>query len=197
MSTSYISRRNFLRAAGLTGTALFVGMYFKSNAEAAELVTNHTAEASDIELNAWVHIATDGKVTIFSHRAEMGQGVYQSIPQIVAEELEVNLDEINIRFAQGDRQKYGNQVTGGSSTIRGSYKNLLKLGATAREMLIAAAVAKWSVPATECYAESGQVIHRPSGKKLHYGELVEEGRDARSEQWLPGAPASRSHRRRT
>ncbi|HZY36986.1 MAG TPA: xanthine dehydrogenase family protein molybdopterin-binding subunit [Mucilaginibacter sp.] len=173
MSVDNLSRRNFLRAAGLTGTALFVGMYFKSNAEAAELVTIHTADTSAIELNAWVHIATDGKVTIFSHRAEMGQGVYQSIPQIVAEELEVNLDDVNIRFAQGDRQKYGNQVTGGSSTIRGSYKNLLKLGATAREMLIAAAVAKWSVPATECYAESGHVIHRPSGKKFNYGELVE------------------------
>ena len=124
-------------------------------------------------MNAWVHIGTDGKVTIFSHRAEMGQGAYQSVPQIVAEELEVDLDEINIRFAPGDRQKYGNQVTGGSSTIRGSYKNLLKLGATAREMLIAAAVTKWAVPAAECYAESGHVIHRPSGKKFHYGELAE------------------------
>src|ERR1700749_4278780 len=135
MSTSNISRRNFLRAAGLPGAALFVGLYFRSNAEAPELIAADAADVTDIEMNAWVHIATDGKVTIFSHRAEMGQGVYQSIPQIVAEELEVNLDDVNIRFAPGDRQKYGNQVTGGSSSIRGSYKNLLKLGATAREML--------------------------------------------------------------
>jgi isoquinoline 1-oxidoreductase beta subunit len=171
MSVGNISRRNFLRAAGLTGTALFVGLYFPANAEEAKIAD--PAETSDIELNAWVHIDTNGKVTIFSHRAEMGQGAYQSVPQIVAEELEVNLEDINIRFAQGNREKYGNQVTGGSSTIRGSYKNLLKLGASAREMLIAAAAAKWNVPAGECYAESGHVIHRPSAKKFHYGELVE------------------------
>ncbi|HVW97833.1 MAG TPA: xanthine dehydrogenase family protein molybdopterin-binding subunit [Mucilaginibacter sp.] len=173
MGTTNISRRNFLRTAGLTGTALFVGLYFPSNAEDAKLTVSNPADINDIELNAWVHIDTSGKVTIFSHRAEMGQGVYQSIPQIIAEELEVDLDKINIRFAPGDRKKYGNQVTGGSSTIRGSYKNLLKLGATAREMLIAAAIAKWNVPADECYAESGYVIHRPSGRKLQYGELVE------------------------
>lgn len=173
MSVSNISRRNFLRAAGLTGTALFVGLYFPSSAEEAKVATADSAVASDIEMNAWIHIDTNGKVTIFSHRAEMGQGAYQSVPQIVAEELEVNLNDVNIRFAQGDRQKYGNQVTGGSSTIRGSYKNLLKLGASAREMLIAAAATKWNVPATECYAEAGHVIHRPTGKKFHYGELVE------------------------
>jgi isoquinoline 1-oxidoreductase subunit beta len=173
MSTNSISRRNFLRAAGLTGTALFVGMYFPSNAEEAKITNADAAATTDIELNAWVHIDTDGKVTIFSHRAEMGQGSYQSVPQIVAEELEVNMNDINIRFAPGDRQKYGNQVTGGSSTIRGSYKNLLKLGASAREMLIAAAATKWAVPASECYAELGHVIHRSSGKKFHYGELVE------------------------
>ena len=172
MSVGDISRRSFLRA-GLTGTALFVGLYFPANADDAKVAAADAAEAGDIELNAWVHIDTTGKVTIFSHRAEMGQGAYQSVPQIVAEELEVNLDDINIRFAQGDRQKYGNQVTGGSSTIRGSYKNLLKLGASAREMLIAAAATKWSVPASECYAEAGHVIHRPSAKKFHYGELVE------------------------
>ncbi|MXV53158.1 molybdopterin-dependent oxidoreductase [Pedobacter sp. HMF7647] len=173
MSTSNISRRHFLRAAGLTGTALFVGLYFPSNGEEAKLATASAAETSDIELNAWVHIDTNGKVTIFSHRAEMGQGAFQSVPQIVAEELEVNLKDITIRFAQGDREKYGNQVTGGSSTIRGSYKNLLKLGASAREMLIMAAATKWQVSVADCYAESGHVIHRPSGKKFHYGELVE------------------------
>jgi len=172
MSTDSISRRNFLRAAGLTGTALFVGLYFPAGAKAAKIVSAEQDDAGDIEMNAWIHINTDGKVTIFSHRAEMGQGAYQSVPQIVAEELEVDLNDINIQFAPGDRQKYGNQVTGGSSTIRSSYQNLLKLGATARTMLIAAAADKWSVPATECYAESGHVIHRPSGKKLHYGEVV-------------------------
>jgi len=106
------------------------------------------------------------------HRAEMGQGSYQSVPQKIAEELEVDMKDINIVFGQGNQQKYGSQITGGSSTIRGSYKKLLQLSASARTLLIAAAAGKWAVPVTECYAESGNVIHRPSGKKLHYGELV-------------------------
>lgn len=173
METKSISRRNFLKVAGLTGAAFSLGFYFPSHAEKANMIKPAEAESFGVEMNAWIHIDTSGKVTIFSHRAEMGQGVYQAIPQIVAEELEVNLEEVNIVFAQGNNKKYGNQITGGSSTVRGSYKNLLKLGATAREMLLEAAALKWAVPKTACYAEGGQVIHRPTGKKLHYGELVE------------------------
>ena len=63
-----------------------------------------------------------------------GKALTRLYPQIIAEELEVNLDDVNIVFAQGDNKKYGSQITGGSSTVRGSYKNLLKLSATAREM---------------------------------------------------------------
>ncbi len=172
MSTKTISRRNFLRTSSLTGAVLSIGFYFPALAKEAKIINAGDEANEEIELNAWIHINTSGKVTIFSHRAEMGQGVYQSIPQIVAEELEVNLDEVNIVFAKGDQKKYGNQITGGSSSVRGSYKNLLNLGATAREMLITAAATKWNVPNTECYAEAGHVFHKPSGKKLHYGELV-------------------------
>ena len=166
-----ISRRNFLKKASLTGAALSIGFYFPALARQAKII-NTTDANIDIEMNAWVHIDTNGKVTIFSHRAEMEQGAYQAIPQMVAEELEVNLEEVAIVFAKGDSKKYGSQITGGSSTVRGSYKSLLNLGATAREMLIAAAATKWTVPATECYAEGGHVFHKPTGKKFHYGELV-------------------------
>lgn len=153
---------------------LSLGFYLPADASNPSVVKTTDAEEHGVELNAWVYIDTLGKVTMFSHRAEMGQGVYQSIPQILAEELEVNLDEVNIVFAKGNNKKYGNQITGGSSTVRGSYKNLLKLGATAREMLLEAAAKQWKVPQSECYAEAGQAIHRPSGKKLHYGQLVVE-----------------------
>jgi isoquinoline 1-oxidoreductase beta subunit len=205
MSTSTISRRKFLRSSGLTGAALFLGYYFPASGRQATILTGEDVEIADVELSAWIRINTAGKVTIVSHRAEMGQGVYQSIPQIVAEELEVNLDEVDIIFAKGDNKKYGSQITGGSSTIRGSYKNLLKLGATARVMLIETASKKWSVPAEECYAESGSVIHRPSGKKFNYGELVvdaskmEMPKDvklkARSEYKLIGKPLLRQDTR--
>src|SRR3954453_19897202 len=135
-NTKTVSRRKFLSASGLTGTALFLGFYFSSSAKQAKIVSAAEEINEEIELNAWLRIDTSGKITILSHRAEMGQGSYQAIPQIIAEELEVNLNEVNIAFAKGNNKKYGSQVTGGSSTVRDSYKNLLKLGATAREMLI-------------------------------------------------------------
>ena len=172
MDIQPVSRRHFLKASGLTGLALSLGFYTPTNAEEAEIIKAVEADSFGVEMNAWVHIEPSGQVTIFSHRAEMGQGVYQAIPQMVAEELEVDLDKVNIVFAKGDSKKYGNQVTGGSSTVRGSYKNLLTLGATARQMLIQAAATKWNVPVSDCYAESGQVIHRSTAKRLHYGELV-------------------------
>ena len=172
METKAVSRRNFLRVAGVAGTALCLGFYFPANAKKEEVLTASGAAESGIEMNAWIRIDANGKVTLTDHRAEMGQGSYQSVPQIIAEELEVDLKDINVVFAQGDQAKYGSQITGGSSTIRGIYKKLLKLSATAREMLITAAATKWNVPAGECYAESGHVIHKPSGKKLNYGELV-------------------------
>jgi isoquinoline 1-oxidoreductase beta subunit len=171
METNAISRRNFLRVSGVAGTALCLGFYFPANAKKEQLISATDGE-SGFDFNAWMRIDTDGKVTLTDHRAEMGQGSFQSVPQIIAEELEVDLKDINVVFAQGDPDKFGSQITGGSSTIRGSYKKLLKLSATAREMLITAAANQWNVPVGECYAESGHVIHRASGRKLNYGELV-------------------------
>ncbi len=173
MDSNTLSRRHFLKVSSLAGTVLCVGYYFPAIAGKPKIL-NAAGETTDIALNAWISIDTSGKVTIFSHRAEMGQGAYQAVPQIVAEELEVLLEEVNILFAPGDNKKYGSQITGGSSTIRSAYKNLLNLGATAREMLIEVAGKKWGVAKTECYAEAGHVIHRPSSRKFHYGELVEE-----------------------
>lgn len=174
MKVENISRRKFLKLSGLTGVALTLGYYLPVDAKEAELINAIDAENRGIELNSWIYIDVSGKVTLYSHRAEMGQGVYQSIPQIIAEELHVDLDKVNIVFAPGDNKKYGNQITGGSSSIRGSYKNLLNLSATARVMLIKAASNKWNVSESECYAEDGNVFHKSSGKKLHYGELVLE-----------------------
>lgn len=165
------SRRNFLKITGLGGAALCLGFYFPADG-APIMVRPSDVSDSEIELCPWIIINPSGKVTIVNHRAEMGQGSYHSVPQIVAEELEVDMNDINVIFAIGNEKKYGGQVTGGSSTIRSSYKNLLKLSAAAREMLIAAAAAKWNVSVADCYAESGHVIHRASAKKAHYGELA-------------------------
>ena len=74
-----------------------------------------------------------------NHRSEMGQGSFQVVPQMIAEELEVDLDKVQILFAPGSQDKYGSQITGGSSTVRSSYLHLMRVGASAREMLIQAA----------------------------------------------------------
>ena len=169
-----LSRRNFLRLSGMTSASLTIGFYLPALAkELPVLLTPGEAATQGIELTAWVTIDKTGKVTIYSHRAEMGQGAYQTIPQIVAEELEVDLNKVSVEFAAGSQTKFGSQITGGSSTIRGGYKSMLMAGATAREMLIAAAASGWNVPATECYAENGTVIHKGSGRKAGYGDLVE------------------------
>jgi len=171
---SSTSRREFLRLASLTTAAFTLGYRSSAAGELSnELITGDGASKAGIAMNQWISIDTNGLVTLYNHRSEMGQGAFQVVPQMLAEELEVNLDKVNIVFAPGDQSKYGSQITGGSSTVRGSYKRLLKVGASARMMLIQAAAKKWNVPEGECYALNGEVIHKPSGKKSGYGELVE------------------------
>jgi len=168
------SRRNFLRQAGLSGLALTVGSYWPLPGKpAGEIIRVTGAEDEATQLMAWISVSNTGKVTIFNHRSEMGQGTWQAIPQIIAEELEVNLDDVSIRYAAAN-SRYGPQPQEGSFSIRGWYQQLLRVGATAREMLIEAAAKRWGVVAGGCYAANGQVIHKDSGKKFSYGELVKE-----------------------
>ena len=170
-----VSRRNFIRLTSMSGAALTIGLHFPSWArETGEIINTGESEPVGLELTAWISIDKSGKVTLVNHRSEMGQGSFQVVPQMIAEELEVNLDQVNILFGASSQHKYGSQSTGGSSTVRGAYKQLLRTGATARIMLIEAAAKKWNVDPSECYAENGQVIHRPSGRKLGYGDLVED-----------------------
>jgi len=165
-----LSRRNFLKAGGLTGVALTLGINFPVQGEVGDIVN---ADNNSLSLNAWISIDTNGHVTLTNHRAEMGQGSFQSVPQIIAEELEVDLNQVSVVFGPGNPTVYGDQVTGGSSTIRGSYERLLRLSASARQMLTDAAAQKWSVPAAECFAEAGRIHHKPTGRQFGYGELVE------------------------
>lgn len=169
------SRRNFLK----TGSAALVLGFIvprlaRAEALAHGVMTPEAAAAAGVQLNAFVTIDTAGKVTLVTHRAEMGQGAYSVVPQILAEELEVDPLAINIVVAEGDSQKYGSQLTGGSSTVRGGITQLLKTGATARDMLVRAAAARWGVDASACTASNGQVQHTASGRTLGYGALVED-----------------------
>src|SRR5688572_40419 len=123
-----LSRRNFIKISGMSGAVLALGFSIPSAAKDTTTVNTATASAKGIELNAWIRIDTSGKVTIINHRAEMGQGAYQAVPQIIAEELEVDLNNVDIIFAEGNSAKYGSQVTGGSTTVRGTRSEERRVG---------------------------------------------------------------------
>lgn len=168
---SQINRRNFLRLTSLTGAGLVMGLGVK--ADGTSIIENLGASTASFELSPLVMIDQTGLVTIFNTKPEIGQGTYQSIPALIAEELEVAMDKIVIKQTGGEK-KYGpGQFVGGSSSVRTNYTNLRKVGAAAKEMLVKAASNQWNVPVTECYAENATIIHKPSGKKLGYGELAE------------------------
>ncbi|MBH2003888.1 MAG: xanthine dehydrogenase family protein molybdopterin-binding subunit [Sphingobacteriia bacterium] len=170
-STTQINRRNFLRLTGITGAGLVMGL--SSRANGVEMVENLTNVLESFELHPLVVIEKSGLITIYNSKPEIGQGTFQSIPALIAEELEVSLDKVTIKQTGGEKKFGPGQSAGGSASVRTSYMNLRKVGAAAREMLIKAAAQQWNVPVEECYAADASVFHRPSGKSLSYGALAE------------------------
>jgi isoquinoline 1-oxidoreductase beta subunit len=163
-----LSRREFVKA-GVAVSGLVVALQLPAYARTAVgALARHGAVLSP---SAFLEIGPDGTVTFWLVRSEMGQGVAATLPMIVAEELEVPLESVRIRQASADL-KFGEQVTGGSSSISGLWGPLRKAGAQAREMLVGAAARTWGVPASECIAEQATVRHAASGRRLPYGALV-------------------------
>jgi isoquinoline 1-oxidoreductase beta subunit len=170
--TTSIDRRNFLRLTGITGAVFILG-FKQAKSNAIPAILNLSGRADLYQLTPWVIIEKSGQITIMNPKPEMGQGTYQSVPALIAEELEVPLDKVIIKQTQGEKEFGGWQGAGGSSSVRGNYFQLRKVGASARAMLIEAAATTWKVPVSECYAENARIIHKPSGKSLGYGDLVE------------------------
>lgn len=166
MSHTSVSRRNFLRVSMIAGGGMLIGFSALSHSE-----TGDNTEATPFSPNAYIKISPDGKITLMSPNPEIGQGVKTSLVMLIAEEMNVDWQTIDVEIAPLDA-KYGSQTTGGSGAIRSRYAPLRQAGATAKAMLIAAAADTWSVAVTDCYAEKGFVIHKSSGKKLSYGELA-------------------------
>jgi len=133
-------------------------------------------EADGVTLGPWLRIGRDGGVTLRVDRSEMGQGVISGLAMLVAEELEVGLDRIRIEFAPAAPEYanplIGEQVTGGSTSVRAAWEVLRRSSAGARERLIAAAAALWNVKRGECLAEAGEVIHSRSGRRVPYAALA-------------------------
>lgn len=137
-----------------------------------------TPQSGVFEPNAFVQIDRTGKVTLVMPKVEMGQGIYTSIPMLIAEELEVPLDSVTLDHAPPDAKLFsdpllGGQLTGGSTSIRYAWVPMRQAGATARVMLISAAAQRWQVDPATCHAAAGKVLHAASGRSTPYGELVD------------------------
>ncbi len=166
-----VSRRGFLQASAVTGSGLALGVVLPGSiGEALAAGTLYTP-------NAWVHIADDNTITLLSARSEMGQGVYTSMPMLIAEELNVDIRKVKVAIAPPNVKLYGNallggpQLTGGSTSVRDGWEKLRVAGAQVREMLITAAADKWKVDRSTLRAENGMVLGA-NGKKATYGSLA-------------------------
>lgn len=125
-------------------------------------------------INAFLKIAKDGTVTIMSPNPEIGQNVKTSMPMIVAEELDVSWDQVKVKQAGLDTEKYTRQLAGGSQSIRLGWKSLRMAGATARRMLIQAAANRWGTPVSELSTENGRIMHARTGRSVSYGDVAED-----------------------
>lgn len=169
MITPNLSRRKFVQLSAASSLFLAVGCVPKGDRQEVANVTN----LPKMNLNQFIKIDTAGAVTLMNHRPEMGQGTFQSIPMILAEELEVDIYDVTIEQAPANSELYGRQMVVGSQSIRTEYDNLRKMGAAAKEMLITAAANQWEIDPANCRAEKGNVIRIDTGEERSYGELVE------------------------
>src|SRR6266403_5741510 len=165
-----LSRRGFLAASAAVGGGLMLSF-------SLPLGPGKAAQSREFVPNAFVRIGSDGKVVLTMPYVEMGQGTYTSIPMLIAEELQVSLQQLRLEHAPPDEKLYANpllgvQATGNSNAVRGAWQPLRQAGATARIMLVAAAAKRWNVDAASCRAQSGEVRHPPTGKRFKYGELA-------------------------
>ncbi len=162
-------RREFLKTLGLTGIGLSIGLEGFSKNIALKKINKATLA---LEINPFIIIENTGKITLVNSRPDMGQGSTQAVPSLLAEELEVSLDQVSIIQSDG-RSKYGSQQSGGSSSVRGLWMPLRKAGAAAKEMLIKAAAEKWNVKVEECYTENGKIFLKGTNKILTFGEVAD------------------------
>ncbi|WP_026614357.1 xanthine dehydrogenase family protein molybdopterin-binding subunit [Ensifer aridi] len=180
-----VSRRHFLIGASLTGAGLVIGLQPSPS----------SAAAAAFEPNAFIRIPAEGKVVFVMPSVEMGQGIYTSVSMLLAEELEVTLDQVELEHAPADPTRYanpllGDQITGGSIAIRAVYEPMRKAGAAARIMLVNAAARGWSVAPETCSAEAGHVVHATSGRRAAYGSLIQAAAAEAVPQEMPLKPAS-------
>jgi len=169
--TNDLSRRRFLQAGAAAGGGLMLSLSLP--------FANSDVEAADgFAPNAFIRIERDDQIVLTMPYVEMGQGTYTSIPMLIAEELEVDLNQVRLEHAPPNAKLYGNpllggiQATGNSNAVRASWQPLRQAGATARTMLVAAAAKRWKVDPASCRAQAGEVLHARTGRRVKYGDLA-------------------------
>ena len=155
-----LSRREFLSLTGKTAGAFIVATSFSSGGVNSALARS---KAKDHDLGVFVCILANGEVEIICHRAEMGQGIITSVPQLIAEEMGADWDRVTAVLGKAD-VRYGNQSTGGSASIRREIKHIRQMGAIARDMLEQSAADRWSVNKDSVSAENHRVVHKQTGR---------------------------------
>jgi isoquinoline 1-oxidoreductase beta subunit len=171
MSAQMIQRRTFL--AGLSGLVLVASVSrIAKAADAPKYGADGMAHGWRDDPLTFVAIGEDGIVTVVVHRSEMGQGIRTGLPMVIADELEADWSKVRVTQAPGDEEKFGNQDTDGSRSMRHHFDPMRRVGAAARTMLEAAAAATWNVPVSSVRAANHEVIHEASGRKLGYGALA-------------------------
>ncbi|MDX1500209.1 MAG: molybdopterin cofactor-binding domain-containing protein [Woeseiaceae bacterium] len=172
----HLSRREFLKRTGQTTGGLVLALSVTAACQPSGNGDESAGAAGNFEPNVFVNVRGDGVVEIVCYRSEMGQGIRTCLPQVIADELEADWGRIELIQATGDA-KYGDQNTDGSTSIRRHFDILRTAGATAREMLIAAAAIEWGVPAAECVARDHAIHHEASGRSAGFGALVATAAD--------------------
>jgi len=167
------SRRNFLKTSVLAGGGMLIGFNLLNACKPNAVPPVDISKLNFNDFNAFIKISEEGYVTIFSPNPEIGQGVKTSMPMIIAEELDVAWDKVNVAQGALDTKNYQRQVAGGSQSIRFGWDALRQTGATAKQMLVNAAAAKWGVAASTCSVTEG-IITNSNGDTLGYGDVVKE-----------------------
>jgi isoquinoline 1-oxidoreductase subunit beta len=170
-----MNRRDFIYSSALAGGGLTLSFQIFGQ----QITAAKAPSAGPVPLGDFIRITPDGDVLFQFIKHEMGQGVSTSMAQILCEELDADWNKVKIEFPIVDLPRYENEKnggygTGGSCTLIYTYDLLRKAGATARQMLISAAAREWNTSTEQCYAQNHWVIHRPSSRKLSFGELASE-----------------------
>jgi isoquinoline 1-oxidoreductase subunit beta len=161
-----IDRRDFIKLTSLTGSGLMLGFMLGCNNNST------SADCEALQPNAYLKVDKNGQITIFVARQEMGQGVNTSLPMIVAEEMDADWKNIEVKIAAFGTMKKGDHDTGGSQSVMGDYQTLRKAGAIAKSMLVAAAAKQWNIGAEKCVADNGAIVNTINSSRLNYGDIV-------------------------